>query len=165
MKIARLLVFAMIFCVSFSSHSAPASEASLNKLFELTKMSQFLDTAYTRMDNMFAQQFAGQTISEEQRQVIGKYLLQISGMVRKELAWEIIKKPIMDKYAATYSEQEVQQLNKFYASPLGQKVLEQTPILMNDTRQIMQTSMKTLEPKLQILQEKLKQELANLPAQ
>lgn len=162
MKIARLLVIAMIFCVSFSSHSAPASDASLNKLFELTKMSQFLDTAYSRMDNMFAQQFAGQTVSEDQRQIIGRYLLQLSGMVRKELAWEIIKTPIMEKYAATYSEKEVQELNKFYASPLGQKVLKQTPVLMTETRQIMQNSMKALEPKLQTLQEKLKQELSAL---
>lgn len=165
MKIARLLVIALIFCVSFSSHSAPASETSLNKLFELTQMSQFLDTAYSRMDNMFAQQFAGQTISEDQRQIIGKYLLQISGMVRKELAWELIKPAIMEIYAATYSEQEVQELNKFYESTLGQKVLKQSPILMNETRQIMQTSMKTLEPKLQALQEKLKQELSTLPTQ
>lgn len=164
MKIYRFFAFALL-CISFSSISAPASNESLEKLFELTRMNEFMDTAYKRVDNMFAQQFAGQQISEPQRQVIGKYLLELSAMVRKDLAWDLLKGPIMEKYSQTYTEQEVQALNTFYASPIGQKVLKETPLLMQQTREIMQTSMKALEPRLQLVQKKLQQELASLPAQ
>jgi len=56
--------------------------------------------------------------------------------------------PVYDKY---YTQTEIMELVSFYNSPLGKKIIELTPALMNDT---MLTTAKYFEEKVAILQKK-----------
>ena len=73
--------------------------------------------------------------------------------------WQDIKAPIINAYAQVYTKEEVEQLIRFYQSPLGQKTLTKMPELMQVSMQVMRVTSKKLLPKMQELQQDLAEEL------
>jgi hypothetical protein len=59
----------------------------------------------------------------------------------------------IDIYAQVCTEAGVIEINKFYRSPAGKKMIEKMPLLLQETMTITQKSMQTLIPKIQQISE------------
>ncbi len=81
-------------------------------------------------------------------------------MLTNSMSWEKIKEPIIKAYSQVYTKAEIDELNVFYQSPLGQKMIKKMPELMQATMQVMQETTKVMIPKMQALQKELQAELS-----
>ena len=54
----------------------------------------------------------------------------------KHIGWNALKNDITDMYLSTFSEQELEQINAFYITPAGQKVIKVVPKLVTQRNQL-----------------------------
>ncbi|MGI4805246.1 MAG: DUF2059 domain-containing protein [Janthinobacterium lividum] len=79
----------------------------------------------TNINNVVKVQSAA--LSPEKQKV---YSAVMKTFMDKYLNWDNLKKDMSKVYASEFSESEIKQLTKFYQSPLGKKLIEKTPELM-----------------------------------
>jgi hypothetical protein len=86
----------------------------------------------TTMDNVIKQ--GANNVDPNQREA---YLRVMREFVGKYLTWDVLKEKLAGVYAAEFTEAELNELNIFYSSPVGKKLVARTPELLN---QISETS-------------------------
>jgi hypothetical protein len=79
--------------------------------------------------------------------------------VAKEMRWQEIKNDYVGLYTDAFTEQELRQLILFYGTPLGQKVVEKMPVLMEQSMQVGQKKMMKIMPEILSLSEEMIQEI------
>ena len=152
---------ALLFACSLNAAAAsPEARAALERMFAVTNMQSMLDAAYAQLDGMFDNLVRQMNVPPAKKPVIDKYVARLNRLMREELTWEKIKEPSIEIYAATYTVAEIEELVRFYQTPLGQKLLAKMPELMAATMQHMQGMLQTLMPKLQALENEMRRELA-----
>lgn len=57
----------------------------------------------------------------------------ITEFYRDFMGWDVMGPAFIQIYTDAYSEPELRQLIEFYRTPIGQKVIEQTPFIMEQT--------------------------------
>jgi uncharacterized protein len=88
---------------------------------------------------------------------------QFMNLMDQEFSWSSLKPDYVDVYANTFTEQELSGLIDFYKSPLGRKLVEKTPTLMNASLKITERRMEAIRPKIeQLMQDWAKEQ--NAPA-
>jgi hypothetical protein len=75
--------------------------------------------------------------------------------MREELSWEFMESMMMEVYTKTFSQDEVDGMLAFYASPAGRSVITKMPIAMQHSMQVMQQRMTIMIPKLQQMQKEM----------
>lgn len=159
-KLIVSLVFA--FSISGNCYADSGMRGSIEKMFEITDMKAMLDASYAQMDRMFSQMAKNNNISDEERPIYEKHRKKFHTLLTESMSWNKIKEPIIAAYSQVYTKAEIDELIAFYQSPLGQKMLQKMPELMQVTMQVMQETSKSMMPKMQALQEELKADLSKL---
>ncbi|MBB6112755.1 hypothetical protein SAMN05421821_12265 [Mucilaginibacter lappiensis] len=85
-------------------------------------------------------------IPEEHRASFVKVMKTFMG---KYFTWDALKGPIAKLYAAEFTESELNQLTAFYNTPLGKKVGEKLPELMQKGMLLGQQSVEAHRPELE----------------
>ncbi|SDR02306.1 hypothetical protein SAMN05428982_2927 [Pseudoxanthomonas sp. CF385] len=138
----------------FGATAAPASEASVRELLEVTKTRQMLDQVYGQVDTMYAnsmRQAFGGTLTADQQARVDRLSTRMMALMKKELSWEVLAPMYMDIYQKSFTEEELQDMLAFYRTPGGQAVVDKMPVVMQHTMQAMQTRMGALMPAMQQL--------------
>ena len=105
-------------------------------------------------------------VTEEQLPILEKYQKELFNLMKEEMAWSKMRDDFVDIYARVYTEEEILEINKFYSSPAGRKMIEKMPLLMQETMTITQKNMQSLLPKVQEITKKMAEEVrASSPAQ
>lgn len=155
-----LISLVVLLSVSTASVAETAdTRASVEKMFELTDMPKMMDAIYQQMDQVYAQMAGKREVSQEQQPIYDKYRARYKEMIQESMSWDAIKEPIIEAYARVYTKEEVDALIVFYDSPVGHKMLEKTPELMQVTMQLMQKVTAEMMPKMQALQKEMTEEL------
>lgn len=140
-----------IFCLSiligalvlFQPPIARADEASHRKavesLFTLMEMESLLSQS---VDSMLAMQV-------QQNPAIAPYQAQMKAFLNKYMGWASLKDDMAKLYMANFSESELNELNKFYQTPLGKKTVQKMPTLMTKGAEIGQKRVQEHLPELQ----------------
>lgn len=81
-----------------------------------------------------------------QRDKLEHYMQSTSNMVVELLSWDHFKSDIIQIYAETYTQKEVDDLIEFYRSPTGQSSIDKMPEILNKTRLLMQQKFQTILP-------------------
>lgn len=101
-----------------------ADEASARKaaesLLNLMGMEKLLGQS---VDQMLAMQV-------QQNPAIAPYQAQMKTFLSKYMSWPSLKDDMVKIYTEEFTEQELNDLNKFYQTPLGKKTVEKMPALM-----------------------------------
>jgi hypothetical protein len=122
---------------------ARADEASHRKavesLFALMEMESLLSQS---VDKMLAMQV-------EQNPAIAPYQAQMKAFLNKYMGWASLKDDMAKLYMANFSESELNELNKFYQTPLGKKTVQKMPTLMTKGAEIGQKRVQEHLPELQ----------------
>ena len=140
-----------LFCLSillgaialFQPATIRADEASHRKavesLFALMDMDNLLSQS---VDQMLAMQV-------QQNPAIAPYQAQMKTFLNKYMSWASMKEDMAKLYMAEFTESEVNELNKFYQTPLGKKTVQKMPALMAKGAEIGQKRVQDHLPELQ----------------
>ncbi|MEM7612313.1 MAG: DUF2059 domain-containing protein [Pseudomonadota bacterium] len=137
-----------------ASHTAAAE-----RLLAVSRASQSIDTVYDAMGTQMRQMGEQLGIDEAQRPIFDRYMKRVIGVMREEMTWEKLRPQMVAAYVQVYSEQELDDISDFYASPTGQKFLEKMPELMTLSMQMTQQMMGSVYGRLEQLQTELQREL------
>lgn len=140
---------------------APADDARIDRLLEVTRAREMLDAALPQIEasqqQMLAQMTAGRELDAAQRQRIDTILARSSAAVREALAWDNLKPVYHDIYRQTFTGDDIDAIIAFYESPTGQRMLEKMPELMQNTMTAMQ---RLVVPMLQQMERDLAAEVS-----
>jgi len=90
------------------------------KLFELTHMQQKIEIS---VGNVLALQLQQSPALREHEDLLTQFL-------EKNIGWTGMKDNLITMYMAAFTEQELNEINTFYATPAGQKMIQRLPELI-----------------------------------
>jgi hypothetical protein len=162
MKKAALLALAL--SCALSARAAPASPDSIDALFQVMHVDALLESTAATMDkvvkDILAQSFGAQQMTPAQQHAEESATKQMMAVVHEELSWAVLKPQMVDAYAKTFSQDEIDAMINFYATPPGQAVLAKMPALQQHLIESQQLRMKALLPKLMDIAAKARAEAA-----
>lgn len=153
MKIKLTLALAasiMVLCFTQvkAQTATPPSASSLKAAEEMLTVSgaseQFNKNIKTVIDQYSAQ------VPEDKRAVFVKVMNEF---LTKYISWDILKHDICVMYAREFTEDELKQLTAFYKTPLGTKLNQKQPILMQTGMSLGQQSVVAHQTELQQMME------------
>lgn len=112
--------------LSIAQADDASHRAAVKKLFELTGMQQQIEES---VDNVLALQLAQSPQLAEKRNVVREFL-------ERHIGWHSLEDALTDMYLYEFSEQELNDMNAFYSSATGQKVIKRLPVLVQARNQL-----------------------------
>lgn len=147
MKMKLALLFPLISLTLSASNEARVTKAK--ELLNIMQMTKMMDTSFDQILKYSDQMISSQGLSSEaqaQAKTTAKKSMEISFKAVKDIDWITMFSEI---YSDVFTEQELQELINFYKSPIGKKMLEKQPVLMQQTMQKMQGEIAKIMPKIQ----------------
>ena len=120
---------------------------AVDKLFELTDMQQKIAES---VDNVLAMQLGQNPALREHRDLVRAWL-------EKTIGWEGLQDAVADMYLKTFTEQELDEMNAFYGSPTGRKLIRQLPELVQQRNRL---AMQRMQDNIAELQKTIEQQSA-----
>ncbi len=149
---AVLALFSIL--VPTFAHADDASKrAKIEELIVITKMDSLLKQAMTQMSSQIKAMTDNQTanraqLTPDQQKITDDFQAKVQKLVDDSVSWDKVKPVMVQAYADTYTESELDGILAFYHSPAGQAMLAKNPQLMSHTVELMQKQMAGLEPQI-----------------
>jgi hypothetical protein len=127
-KDCLLRSFALLFLLAPALAMADdaAHRQQVETLFRLTQMEKKINES---VDNVLQLQL-------RQNPALQKNSKELESFLQKYIGWGAMKDDLADMYLKTFSEAELEQINAFYITPAGQKVINVVPQLVQQRNQI-----------------------------
>ncbi len=130
MSIWKSFGFTLLLLIATGQTAVLADEASkrqaVEQLFVLTAMQQKIDESVT---TVLALQITQNPELEPHQEAVREFL-------ERNIGWVSLKDPLTHMYMEEFSEQELNDMNTFYSSPTGRKVIERLPVLVQMRNQL-----------------------------
>jgi len=122
-----------------------ADEASHRKAAESLLSSMNMDAALSEtIDQTLQMQIKASP-------AIAPYEQEMKSFLKKYMSWPGLKDEMVKLYADAFTESELNELNKFYQTPLGKKTMQTLPGLMAKGAEIGQNKVQEHLPELQAI--------------
>ena len=168
MKLISRVLLALFLFAPLAVHAqetAGSKQAKVEELLQLTHMdrlmSQMLEQMTTRMKTSADQQAANLHFTPEQKTIYDDYQQKLNQLLAGYMSWDKMKPVMVQVYAETYTDDELNGILNFYRSPAGQAMVAKSPQLMNKTMGAVMQQMGPLQTQMQQLTkdfaEKMKQ--------
>jgi len=119
--ITAILLFTMTAAwPAWSSAGSDTHQQAVEKLFELTHMQQKIDSS---VNNVMALQLQQNPALHEHEELLKDFL-------EKNIGWSGMKDDLVTMYMKAFTEQELNEINTFYSTPAGQKLIQRLPELI-----------------------------------
>jgi len=165
----NLVLFALIVLISLPV-AATAGDAERRQLAEeflsLNKVKEQVDTMYEKVEGIIVSQLEAIDIPDDRE----KNLLAMQKIARdllfKGLSWDSLNEEYIKLYTDTFTEEELAGVIEFSKSPLGQKMAEKSPILMQKSMEIGRQHAQQVMPLVQqAIQEYMKENVKTTDTQ
>jgi uncharacterized protein len=161
-KICIVIILSLAICTpTLSIASEESHRAAIDEMLRLSNVDKMIEPMFDQFKGLLKNQFAQMGVSEEQMPILEKYNDKLFNVMKEEMAWSKMRNDYIDIYAKVYTEEEILDINKFYRSPAGKKMIEKMPQLLQETMTITQKNMQTLIPKIQQISAEMAQEIQN----
>jgi hypothetical protein len=141
-------------CFAIAASCSVADEASHKraalKLMEVTNAKDMMDQRLVLFEGLLEQTIDASDLTPEEQEAANDTKKELMDWCSDILDWEKLRDQIADIYVQVFTEDELNELIRFYQSPVGQKLLEKTPEIMQKSVEIVQT---ILQDKLSEFQE------------
>jgi hypothetical protein len=125
--LVRLLLIAFLYALPGSAPAdADSHRQAVERLFKLTHMEQRVNES---VDNVLLIQLQQSPQLEPHRQALDDFL-------QKHIGWNSMKDEIAAMYMETFTEAELNEMNAFYITPTGQRVITDVPQLVQRRNQL-----------------------------
>ncbi len=139
----KLLLPILIALSLLQPNALRADEASHKKAAESLLALMGLEKLLSQsVDQMLAMQV-------QQNPSLAPYQAQMKTFLNKYMSWPSLKEDLAKVYMAEFTESELNDLIKFYQTPLGKKTVEKMPSLMSKGAEMGQKRMQEHLPELQ----------------
>lgn len=131
MKQSNLLATVSLLLLTLTTtviHAADnvSHKQQVDTLFRLTQMEKKIQDS---VDSVVQLQLRQNPKLAQHEQVVHEFFT-------KYIGWNALKNDITEMYLSTFSEQELEQINAFYITPAGQKVIKVVPELVQKRNQL-----------------------------
>lgn len=120
----------IVLLAAFGQANALANETAhreaVERLFKLTGMQQKIEES---VDNVLVLQLAQSPELRNHETVVREFL-------ERHIGWQSLRDALTEMYMQEFSEQELNDMNTFYDSPTGRKVIERLPVLVQQRNQL-----------------------------
>lgn len=163
MQASRFLPAVLLLFLSSAAIAAPASDESIRQLFAVTQVQKILDGTKAQlralMDKTTQQALQGTIPTASQQRAIDRMKARMLTVIQGELAWEKLEPMYLRLYSETFTDEEVEGMLAFYATPAGKAVINKMPQLMQQTMVEMQKRMTDVLPRMQKIQQEFLSEV------
>jgi hypothetical protein len=150
-----LHTLALVLCLAAvpALHADDASHrAKAEQMLQLTHtdsmMKEQLANLQERINSMAKQQFSQGSLTPAQTSLTTTYLKQVQDLTDDEVGWEKLRPAVVQNYADTFTDADLDGIIAFYKSPAGNALLTKSPAISNKTMVMVQDKIKELQPKL-----------------
>ncbi len=156
-------LLALLLLVLPAAQAASPTPAQVDRLLEIMRAEQTVAAMVPQVTASQQQMVAQLTreASPEAQQAAMRAAERAMQAMRTTLTWDNLQPLYRDIYAHTFTAEDTEAMIAFYASPAGQRLLDKTPALMQNTMSAVQT---LVMPMLQQLEQDLRSELDAAPA-
>jgi hypothetical protein len=159
MRLIGVSVLLALCIASLGYAESQTHRQAAEEVLRLTKVDKLLVPLIDQIQQVQIQQLQQMDLSSEAYATAQRYLRRINDLVAREMQWQEIKDDYIGLYTDSFTERELHQLIQFYSTPLGRKVIEKMPILMEQSMQLGQKKMMKIMPEIQVLSEEMIQEI------
>lgn len=165
-RLAMASIWILLSASAVAANNAPASDASIREMLELTNAQQIVASMKGQMNSLMstAMQNAtrGQPLTPEKQAIIDRMTAKMSAAAAEMLNWDQLLPIYMRTYRESFTQDEIDGVIKFYKSAAGQAYVKKLPLVMQNVMQEMQGFMKPLQEKMIAIQRESMQELKDL---
>ncbi len=156
-----LLIAGLVVCLAAPALAAEESshQKAAVKLLEIMRTQRMIDQMMTGLDGMMKQQFASMDLPPEGRRAAEEMREEIMDWFSEFFVWEEMRGMYVEIYTEVFTEAEINELIDFYQSPLGRKMIDKMPELMQKSMQKTQMMMQRKMPEFQKRMRKKMEEL------
>jgi uncharacterized protein len=104
----------------------------------------------------------GQTVTPERQAILDRMTAKMSAVASDMLNWDALLPICLRTYRDSFSQDEIDGVNKFYKSAAGQAYVKKLPLVMQNVMREMQGVMKPAQEKMMAIQRETMQELKDL---
>jgi hypothetical protein len=131
MKPSNFLTTASLLLLTVTTTLLHAADSASHKqqvetLFRLTQMEKKIQDS---VDSVVQLQL-------RQNPQLGQHEQAVREFFTKYIGWNALQNDVTEMYLATFSEEELEQINAFYITPAGQKVITELPQLVQQRNQL-----------------------------
>jgi len=119
-KNGLLAVSLTIFCTCTTAGNADSHRQAVERLFELTRMQEKIETS---VNNVVAMQLNQDPAMREHEALLRDYM-------ERQIGWQGLKVPLTEMYMQAFTKAELDEINAFYSSPTGSKLIGLLPELI-----------------------------------
>jgi uncharacterized protein len=149
-----------------AANDAPASDASIREMLELTNAHQLVDTMKGQVSAMTAnatrEALKGQNITPERQAILNRMRERMSAVTDELLNWDSLLPVYLRTYRSSFTQSEIDGVNKFYKSPAGRAYVNKMPLVMQNVMQELQGMIKPMQEKMAAIQKDTMQQLREL---
>ena len=153
-------VVVLFTCILLSASATFADEASKNakieEMLKLTNGEKMIGQLFDQMKAMTTAQMDKTTVAPENRERVQQIQQRVLQLLQDTLSWDKMKPMMMQIYAETFTEEEIDGIVNFYKSPAGQAMIEKMPALMQRSMAMAQQRLAEVTPQIQKLVEDMK---------
>lgn len=158
----RFLIITLLTTLFLSSIAVASTDShrqAVEDMLSISRVDKMIEPMMENVMSVMQQQMSQVEIPEDKMPIVEKYNQKIIDTLRQEMRWERMKDDFVKLYLEVYTEEEIRGLTEFYKSPLGQKMLDKMPELMQASLQISQGLLQQTLPKIQQLSQEMALEL------
>lgn len=141
------------------SAAEPAHEAAAERFLKLARADQMATPVYQQVRQAFAERFAEDGGGDRQA-LLERYQARANAALDSAIGWKILRPQMLKLYTDTFSQQELEELIRFYESPVGSKVMQKMPMLSAESARVTQEQVLQAAPEVNRLLEQMSTELA-----
>lgn len=156
---AFLILIIISIPVSYAQSSSYSKK--IEKLLLMVHTDKTLDQVFNKMRAIQTQQLQNINLSKAQAGIMKDYYTKLYNLLGTELKWDKIKPFFIKLYAENFTEKDIDQLTKFYESPVGKKYIRKMPVLLDKGMQLGQERVQMLIPQIQALTKDMMRKLKN----
>ncbi|WP_423679091.1 DUF2059 domain-containing protein [Undibacterium sp. WLHG33] len=169
MKLRHTVTFSLLFSLLLSvahAQTAKPTDASIRELLLATQSKELLQSVQSQTDNMTATIMRdaayGTKVDEEKQKALDKFRDKIIAIQKEELSWEKMEPMLINIYASSLTQEDVDGITAFYKSPAGKAYVQKIPAIMQQTMTQMQAKLKPMAEKIKQAQKELNEEFASI---
>jgi uncharacterized protein len=159
MRLGTLFFLLTFLLTSLSYADTSSHRKAAEEVLILTAVDRMIEPAFQQIEQMQLSQLRQMDLPEEAYSHAQKYIQRIYQIMGREMRWDNIKEDYINLYVNVFTESELRELIRFYQTPLGQKLIEKTPVLMQRSMRIGQQKMMRVMPEIQAISREMMQEL------
>lgn len=164
--LATALVWMLTCGAVVAANNAPASDASIRELLELTNAQQMVEGMKGQVTAMMSSAMQNvtkdQTVTPARQEILDRMRAKMSAVVTDMMNWNDLLPMYLRTFRASFSQDEIDGVIKFYRSPAGRAYVKKLPLAMQNIMREMPEFMKPLQEKMAAIQRETVQELKDL---